>query len=94
MPPDVINLARGRGGESTHIFLLHSNVRQKEGCVVLFFFFLIIVYDTLCQTKHEQNFHLPFTIITVIGVLGAGGLSRGGQSSPLTSTAAGRKPPS
>lgn len=55
---------------------------------MVWFFFLIIVYGTLCKTEHKQNFHLPFTV-TEIGVLGTElrfacpGVARAAPSSPL-----------
>jgi len=80
MPPDVINLAGGWGGKHTHI-LLHFNVHKKKEDIFVLIFFLIIVYSTSCKTKHEQNFHLPFTV-SKIRVLGTQiSLSRGSQSS-------------
>lgn len=79
MPPDVINLAGGARGEAhTYFYCVLISAKEKK---VLFClgFFLVIVYNTLCRTKHKQNFHLPFTI-TETGVLGTG--CRSSPSSP------------
>lgn len=77
----------GWWGKHTRFYCILMSTKKR--CIL--FCFLLGVYGTSCNTKHEQNFHLPFTIteIRVWGCrgrwicLGAAGAARAAPSSPL-----------